>query len=166
MMARYASYETLADIVRRRFEAPERTLHELFARLVFNVLVGNTDDHARNHAAFWSGSALALTPAYDICPQPRTGGEATQAMRVRGTSSFGRIELCLDVAARFRLGRDEAVGVVRAQIDVIEGAWERVCDECALGDAERHAMRGRQILNPDAFVGTEAVFGRPTSEPR
>lgn len=69
LMARYASYETLAEIVRHRFDAPVPTLHELFGRLVFNVLCGNTDDHARNHAAFWNGSSLALTPAYDICPR-------------------------------------------------------------------------------------------------
>ena len=50
-------------------------------QVVFNILCSNTDDHARNHAAFWDGQALELTPAYDICPQPRTGGEASQAMR-------------------------------------------------------------------------------------
>ncbi len=56
MMARYASYETLAVIVRHRFTDPKDTLKELFARLVFNILCGNTDDHARNHAAFWDGT--------------------------------------------------------------------------------------------------------------
>ncbi len=79
MMARYASYEDLAEIVRHRFLAPAEDLAELFGQLVFNILVGNTDDHARNHAAFWDGSMLALTPAYDICPQARSGGEASQA---------------------------------------------------------------------------------------
>ena len=34
---------------------------------VFNVAIGNNDDHARNHAAFWDGHALELTPAYDLC---------------------------------------------------------------------------------------------------
>ena len=52
MMARYASYETLAEIIRYRFTKPKLTLRELFCRLTFNVLCGNTDDHARNHAAF------------------------------------------------------------------------------------------------------------------
>jgi serine/threonine-protein kinase HipA len=37
------------------------------------ILCGNTDDHARNHAAFWDGTTLMLTPAYDICPQGRAG---------------------------------------------------------------------------------------------
>ena len=72
-MAAYASYEDLAEIVRHRFEAPRATLRELFGRLVFNILCGNTDDHARNHAAFWDGARLSLTPAYDICPQARAG---------------------------------------------------------------------------------------------
>ena len=67
MMARYASYETLAESVRHRFTMPDVTLRELYGRLVFNILCSNTDDHARNHAAFWDGKALTLTPAYDIC---------------------------------------------------------------------------------------------------
>jgi len=69
MMARYASYEELSEIIRHRFSDPKHTLKEFFSRLVFNILCGNTDDHARNHAAFWDGKALTLTPAYDICPQ-------------------------------------------------------------------------------------------------
>ena len=69
MMARYASYEDLAEIVRHKFSEVQTTLKELFSRIVFNILVGNTDDHARNHAAFWNGESLSLTPAYDICPQ-------------------------------------------------------------------------------------------------
>lgn len=68
MMARYASYEELCTRIRHGFTAPEATLRELYARLVFNILVGNTDDHARNHAAFWDGRMLELTPAYDILP--------------------------------------------------------------------------------------------------
>lgn len=54
MMAAYASYEKLAEIIRHRFTHPKATLRELFSRIVFNILCGNTDDHARN--AFWSAS--------------------------------------------------------------------------------------------------------------
>ena len=52
MMVRYASCEEPCTKIRHGFTAPEATLLELYARLVFNILVGNTDDHARNHAAF------------------------------------------------------------------------------------------------------------------
>jgi serine/threonine-protein kinase HipA len=49
-----------------------------------NILIGNTDDHARNYSAFWNGTFLQLTPAYDLCPQLRVGEEATQAMAIEG----------------------------------------------------------------------------------
>src|SRR5262249_35093561 len=78
--ARYASYADLAHTVRERFSDPDRTLHELFARITFNILISNNDDHARNHAAFWDGSALQLTPAYDLCPQLRHTGSTEQVM--------------------------------------------------------------------------------------
>lgn len=65
---RYGSYALLADKIRRSFTHPAATLRELFSRIVFNILVGNTDDHPRNHAAFVNAdSSLTLTPAYDIC---------------------------------------------------------------------------------------------------
>ena len=63
MMARYASYEDLAEIIRHRFTSPTATLHEMYGRLVFNILCGNTDDHARNHAGFWDGEL----PDADSC---------------------------------------------------------------------------------------------------
>ena len=84
MMARYASYQDLAEISRHKFTNASTTLRELFSRLVFNILSGNTDDHARNHAGFWDGRMLTLTPAYDICPQARSGNEASQAMLISG----------------------------------------------------------------------------------
>ena len=101
MMARYASYETLAEIIRHRFTDPKNTLKELFARLVFNILCGNTDDHARNHAAFWDGNTLTLTPAYDICPQGRTGNEASQAMLIYGNNNLSQLKTCLECCSQF-----------------------------------------------------------------
>ena len=63
LLAAHASYADLAEIIRHRFERPKETLRELFARLTLNILVGNTDDDARNQAAFWNGASLSLTPA-------------------------------------------------------------------------------------------------------
>lgn len=133
MMARYASYEELATIKRYRFTNPKETLRELFARLVFNILSGNADDHARNHAAFWDGSALSLTPAYDICPQGRTGREASQAMRIDGDRRFSQLSLCIEAAPTFLLSRDNATNIVAKQITIIRDRWDDVCKE-ATGD--------------------------------
>lgn len=151
--ARYASYEAMANDVRHRFREPRRTLEELYGRLVFNVLCGNTDDHARNHAAFWDGSALELTPGYDICPQARTGNEASQAMLIVGTNRSSRIASCLDAAPAFLLGTDQATEIVRRQMLAISEHWPNVCEEAGLTDVERAALWGRQFFNPSIFEG-------------
>ena len=153
MEARYASYETMAEIVRQRFAGPVEALRELFGRIVFNVLVGNTDDHARNHAAFWDGTMLTLTPAYDICPQPRSGGEASQAMTIAGEDRRSQIETCLRAAGIFGLSRLQAEALVEAQLAAIGRHWAEVSDEARMTVVDRLYLAGRQILNPFAFEG-------------
>jgi serine/threonine-protein kinase HipA len=157
MMARYASYADLAWIVRKRFTDARATLHELFGRIVFNILVGNTDDHARNHAAFWDGRRLSLTPAYDICPQPRGGGEASQAMII-GEDGFrlSRLEGCVERAETYLLTEPEARGLIDAQVDVIRRNWDEVAELAGLTEVDRSLFWGRQFLNPYAFEGYAA----------
>lgn len=151
LMARYASYEDLAEIVRHRFADASATLRELYSRIVFNILCGNTDDHARNHAAFWDGQLLKLTPAYDICPQARAGNEASQAMLITGGNRMSRISTCIDAAAHFLLSRTEAIALVESQLSCIINHWGAVCDEAALNVTDRTLLWGRQFLNPYAF---------------
>jgi serine/threonine-protein kinase HipA len=161
MMAAYASYEDLAEVVRHRFERPAETLRELFARLTFNILCGNTDDHARNHSAFWDGSSLSLTPAYDICPQNRTGGEASQAMKIVGNRNLSQLRVCLDACTRFHLTREKAEAIIKHQIEVIRREWPGLCDEAGLTTVDRRLLWGRQFLNPFAFVDAPAAVERP-----
>lgn len=151
MMARYASYETFAEIIRHRFDNPKKTLEELFSRLVFNILCGNTDDHARNHAAFWNGKTLSLTPAYDICPQNRTGNEASQAMLISGNNNLSKLKSCLTAAPHFQLPQDEAKAIFDRHREAIEANWNNVCDEAKLSEIDRKLFWKRQFLNPSVF---------------
>jgi serine/threonine-protein kinase HipA len=160
MMARYASYEDLATIVRHRFTSPKETLRELFGRMVFNILCGNTDDHARNHAAFWNGKELTLTPAYDVCPQARAGGEATQAMFIAGERRTSQITTCLQAAPLFLLGLNEATNLVAGQIKAIKTFWKEVCDAAALSEVDRNFLQGRQFLNPFAFIDAPEALAK------
>jgi serine/threonine-protein kinase HipA len=148
MMARYASYENFAEIIRHRFTDPKATLEELFSRLVFNILCGNTDDHARNHAAFWNGKELTLTPAYDICPQGRTGNEASQSMLISGNNNLSQLKTCLEVAHRFLLSETDARVIFEKMISVIEQHWKFVCEEAELSEVDKKLLWGRQFLNP------------------
>jgi serine/threonine-protein kinase HipA len=154
LFGRYATYPDLADAVRERFDNPAETLRELFKRIVFNICVGNTDDHAKNHAAFWDGTGLTLTPAYDITPQPRSGGEAVQAMAI-GRDGFRMSQLsgCVMNASVYLLSPAEAVDIIDAQLEVIRVQFSDAADAARLTEAERLALWGRQILNPFALEG-------------
>ncbi|MDX0409237.1 type II toxin-antitoxin system HipA family toxin [Sinorhizobium medicae] len=155
MMARYASYEDLAELIRHRFTAPKDTLKELYGRICFNVLCGNTDDHARNHAAFWDGKMMTLTPAYDICPQSRTGTEATQAMLIKGEGRASTLANCLAAAPDYHLKEADATALIEHQITTIAEQWQAVCAEAELTPVDRQFFAGRQFLNNYAIEGLE-----------
>ena len=151
MMARYASYQDFAEIIRAKFSEPKNCLRELYARLVFNILCGNSDDHARNHAAFWDGKNLSLTPAYDICPQMRAGLEATQAMLIIENDRLSKVATCLKAAHHFLVSKNEAKEIVEHQREIIEKNWFSICDEAKLTKVDRNILWERQFLNPYAF---------------
>lgn len=157
--ARYASYEELAEKVRHLFTHPRATLHELYRRIVFNILVGNTDDHARNHAAFWDGKQLTLTPAYDICPQGRTGQEASQAMNIHGTNKLSLLGNCLATAHNFQLSDDEARAIIKQLVDAIIEHYPATCREASLSEVDQSFFWRRQFLNPYCFYGLPEEFG-------
>jgi len=152
MAARHGSYVDLAERIRLHFEKPQETLHQLFRRLVVNVLVGNTDDHPRNHAAFWDGSALTLTPAFDVCPQPRSTGEAAQAM------AFGphgerrsRLADCVRAATVFQLSEREAQAVADECTTAVCEQYEDVCALVGISDQTKELLWHRAVANESVF---------------
>lgn len=151
---RYASYADLAETVRARFTEPKATLRELFGRITLNILVSNTDDHAKNHAAFWDGSMLTLTPAFDVTPQRRSGGETAQAMAIGEDGwKMSQVAGCIDRAATYLLEREEAGEIVESQIATIKAEWGEACEAAGMSNVESRQAWGRQFLNPYALEG-------------
>ncbi|NBT40741.1 MAG: type II toxin-antitoxin system HipA family toxin [Alphaproteobacteria bacterium] len=148
MMARYASYADLTKVIRHRFSRPKDTLRELFGLLVFNILCGNTDDHARNHAAFWEGKALTLTPAYDICPQNRAGNEASQAMLITDNNRRSTLATCMEAAPNFLLDKQTAAGIIQEILATMRTEWEAICNEARLSEVDRNLFWGRISSTP------------------
>jgi serine/threonine-protein kinase HipA len=151
---RYASYSytAFADAIRRSFTDPDATLAELFGRIAFNILCGNTDDHGRNHAVLVHEDGLRLSPAYDVCPQLRSGGHANQAMAYSATGErVARLAPLVAAAATYHLDIDDAQGIVDRQVSAIRDGWEESCEAARLTAQQRSAFLGGQFLNPSVF---------------
>ena len=154
MHARYATYPDLAHTIRARFTHPRVALVELYSRMVFNVLIGNRDDHARNHAAFWNGRDLTLTPAFDLDPQPRDTGEASQAMAItRAGDRRSRLATCIDASADFLVSEAQAHDIVDRLVQTIRDEFDDAADMAGLTDLDRQLLWKRAFLHPYAFEG-------------
>ncbi|WP_264313340.1 type II toxin-antitoxin system HipA family toxin [Pseudomonas putida] len=100
-------YAAVADEMRRR-GVPDADLQELFKRMCYNALVGNSDDHPRNHAVIWLDGGWRLSPMYDVLPMLEEGPAQTLAMAVgREGSQISRANL-LSHHAHFALTREHA----------------------------------------------------------
>lgn len=116
--------------------------NELFARMVFNILVSNDDDHLRNHAFLFDavGGGWRLSPLYDVVPKPQVAQERVLHLSVGPRGRSARLDNALAGAGRFGLlppdaARiiDRVVGVVRGWRDIFEGLGVpvRECDRVA-----------------------------------
>lgn len=104
------SYPDLALFLLRHGARHVSDRHELFRRMVFNVLCGNRDDHLKNHAFLRCGHAWRLSPAFDVVPQPDM--DPQQAIGVGRSGSYPTTGNCLTRVEDFDLSRDDARDVV------------------------------------------------------
>ncbi|HVW67535.1 MAG TPA: HipA domain-containing protein [Steroidobacteraceae bacterium] len=136
-------YPELAQLLRRRgvTEADLYVSHmrELFRRMVFNILIDNTDDHEKNHALIMTDAQqYALSPAYDVLPSGQALG--FQQMRVGEREADSTLANALTMSQMFALRRDDAVREVRAVVRVVDG-WKEHFRACGVtsGDIDSYA---------------------------
>jgi len=131
-------YPELAQLLRRRgvteSDAYVNHMRELFRRMVFNILIDNTDDHEKNHALLVTDSQqYALSPAYDVLPSGQALG--FQQMRVGEQEGDSTIVNALSMSLMFSLGKDEAVREVRGVARVV-GGWKEHFKSCGVTAAD------------------------------
>lgn len=134
------SYILLAQV--RRLTGQEETLgadlKELFRRMVFNILIDNTDDHQRNHGFLYDGG-WRLAPAFDVSSQLTALGY--QAMKVGADDTHATLANALSECAHFGLKPEEALELVN-QLIASTGALPAVYREAGV-DPERVAVAAR-----------------------
>ena len=127
-------YPELAQLLRRRgVTAGDRyvaDMHELFRRMVFNILIDNTDDHEKNHALLVTDAQqYELAPAYDVLPTGQALG--FQQMRVGELEADSTIANALSMAQLFELSEKQAATQVRRVARAVEG-WRQHFAACGV----------------------------------
>ncbi len=103
------SYLELAEFIITNGANPKEDLIELWKRIVFFIFISNTDDHLRNHGFILTNKGWALSPVYDINPNPFGSG---LRLNINETDNSLSINLALGVAEYFRLNKLEAEKII------------------------------------------------------
>lgn len=129
------SYMEIADALRQHGAAPQADIPALWRRMVFNILISNTDDHLRNHGFVYEGTrGWRLSPAYDLNPVPVDIKPRVLTTAINEEDTTASLDLAFQVAPYFELkdveARKIAVDVARAVAN-----WRREASRQGLSKA-------------------------------
>ncbi len=132
------SYLELAEFIERHGAqgAIAADLEQMFRRVLFNVLVGNTDDHLRNHGFIRELSGWRLAPAYDLNPN---SARRVHALRLDETSEAPDIDAVLRTAEFYRLKSGTARGILE-ELRTVTHEWKKRARALRLPAAEIAAV--------------------------
>jgi serine/threonine-protein kinase HipA len=131
------SYLEIVDALRQHGAAPQADMEALWRRMVFNILISNTDDHLRNHGFLYAGQeGWQLSPAYDLNPVPTDIKPRILATAINEDDSTASLALAMEVAGYFEIA-DGKAREIAAQVGKVVSRWR---DEAA-----RHGLKGAEI---------------------
>jgi serine/threonine-protein kinase HipA len=119
------SYLEIVDALRQMGGAPDRDIRQLWRRMVFNILVSNTDDHLRNHGFLLDAAGWRLAPAYDMNPAPADVGGRIHVLAINEQDRTGSLDLALSVADYFGLAQQEARAIA-GEVATAVARWSKV----------------------------------------
>jgi serine/threonine-protein kinase HipA len=122
------SYLEIVDALRQHGAAPKADMEALWRRVVFNILISNTDDHLRNHGFLYAGSdGWRLSPAYDLNPVPTDIKPRILTTAINEDDGTASLALAIDVAKYFELDSAKAREIAK-QVGKAVSKW---CNEAA-----------------------------------
>ena len=120
------SYPDIADALQRHGAAAPRDLPQLWRRVVFNVLISNTDDHLRNHGFLYEDHrGWRLSPAYDLNPVPTDIRPRVLSTSIAAHDPTASLDLALETAEHYRLGLNDARTIAKEVSNTV-GQWRTV----------------------------------------
>jgi serine/threonine-protein kinase HipA len=132
-----ASYLELARVLMTDRAQTDRDLRELWSRIVFNLLVSNTDDHLRNHGfLLMPERGWALSPAFDMNPTADAHG---LKLNISEADNAMDVELALAVAPYFRVPAATAVEIVEQQRRIVS-QWRKIAEPLGVAARQQEHM--------------------------
>lgn len=132
-----SSYLELAQFIVQYGAKPQEDLRELWTRIVFAIAVANTDDHLRNHGFLLTQSGWALSPAYDLNPNPQGNG---LTLNISDTDNSLDFSLAMAVAPLFRVKADDAKDIMKTVCNVVS-SWRHYASRAGISSSEQDAMQ-------------------------
>ena len=134
-----SGYLDIVDFILQNCCDVENNLRQLYRRVAFNIAIGNTDDHFRNHGFLLTPKGWTLSPAYDLNP---TTNEY-QSLLINSSTNKSDLNLLLGSSEEYMIGKDEASKIIQEVTNAIKG-WRRMA--ASLGIAKREMELLEQIL--------------------
>lgn len=134
------SYLEFVDVLRRHGAAPKEDMRTLWARVVFGILVSNTDDHLRNHGFLYAGGeGWRLSPAYDLNPVPIDIKPRILTTAIDLDDGTASLDLAYSVASYFEIKSADARQIART-IGRAVSTWRDTAAATGLKPAEIDRM--------------------------
>ena len=130
-------YLDIVDFIIQSCTDVERNLQELYRRVAFNICIGNTDDHFRNHGFLLPAKGRTLSPAYDMNP---TLNEY-QSLLISSTSNKADLSILLDACEDYMLNRNTAEKIISEVIEAIKG-WRELATRLGISKREMDMFSG------------------------
>ena len=130
-------YLDIVDFILQNCTNVEDNLQELYRRVAFNICIGNTDDHFRNHGFLLTAKGWTLSPAYDMNP---TLNEY-QSLLVSSTSNKAELSILLDACEDYMLNRKIAEKIISEVIEVVK-RWREIATRLSISKREMDIFEG------------------------
>ena len=135
-----SSYLEFVDLLRRHGASPKEDMHELWRRIVFNILISNVDDHLRNHGFLYPDArGWRLAPAFDLNPVPVDLRPRILSTAIDEEDSTASLDLALQVAPYFELDAGLAHDMIR-KVGAAAGTWKEEAARLGLKASEISRM--------------------------
>ena len=131
-----ATYTDIAEIIRCHSSSPTTDLHELWRRIVFGVMIGNLDDHLRNHGFLYDGEGMwRLSPAYDLNPVPLEEKLRELTTWISEEGPEASLDLARRAAPFFALKAYQAEQII-GEVSEATAKWRKIARQLGMKPAD------------------------------